>query len=103
VDGLQITPATLAILAELPRLRELQLARASNTTLAQIASLQQLEHLTVDESFTVTQACLPALAGLKNLQTLTLGKTNIPSTDLEDLKTRIPKCKVTTLRTQNKR
>ncbi|MEM7558063.1 MAG: hypothetical protein AAF394_02980, partial [Planctomycetota bacterium] len=100
IDGLQITPETLAILAELPRLHELQLSRASDTTITQIASLERLEQLTIDASFTVTEASLPSLAKLERLESLKLGKTNIPKRYLDDFKSRNPKCTIATLQVQ---
>lgn len=94
LDGLQVTVGTVAVLDQLPELKHLNLRQASNSTIEQIAELEQLETLSIEESYTVTEQCLSALSTLQNLTTLTLGTTNIQPSSLEQLSVLLPDCNV---------
>lgn len=95
LDGLQITPETVQLLASFPGLRELHLEQASDSTIDLISALQQLEFLSIEQSYTVTGKSITGISALKNLKTLVLGDTNMPLDAIQSLREALLHCTIT--------
>jgi hypothetical protein len=91
-----VTDAELVHLRELTRVRKLNLCGSEITDagLTNLKGLKNLQYLWLDGT-QVTDAGLEHLKGLTNLRELTVASTLVTDADMKDLRTWLPKCRVT--------
>ena len=91
----QVTDADVVHLAQLPRLKHLQLGNTQVTDagLIHLSSLKNLSGLNLDNT-QVTDAGLVHLAGLKGLKHLNLYKTQVTDAGASELQESLPNCRI---------